>query len=140
MPKRAPIILIEDDQDDIDVFTDVVRQLNVKNEIKWFPNTERAFTYLSSTKETAFLIFCDINLPGKNGIEFKRDLDTDPELRTRSIPFLFYSTAANQDDVDEAYAEMAIQGFFKKEVSHARKKSMLKTIFDYWLLCKHPND
>src|SRR6185369_12474691 len=107
MSKRATIILIEDDQDDIDVFTDVVRQLNVKNEIKWFPDTNSALSYLISAKETAFLIFCDINLPGKNGIAFKRDIDKDPELRKRSIPFLFYSTAANQSDIDEAYAEMA---------------------------------
>jgi CheY-like chemotaxis protein len=138
--KHAPIILIEDDQDDIQVFTDVVRGLNVKNEIKWFPTTDSAFLYLLSTKETAFLIFCDINLPGKNGIDFKRDIDNDPELRTRSIPFLFYSAEAKRKDIKEAYTKMAIQGFFKKENSHSIKKSMLKKIFDYWMLCQHPTD
>jgi CheY-like chemotaxis protein len=140
MSKRGSIIIIEDDEADIKIFTEVVRQLKVENEIKWFSNTDSALLYLSSTKETAFLIFCDINLPGKNGIDFKRDIDNDPELRTRSIPFLFYSAAAEQEDVDEAYTQMAIQGFFKKQNSLAGRMSTLKIIFNYWKTCKHPND
>ena len=140
MSKRGPIIIIEDDENDIGIFKEVARHLDVTNEIKWFANTDSALLYLLSTKETAFLIFCDVNLPGKNGIDFKRSIDNDPELRRRSIPFLFYSTSGKRKDIHEAYTKMSIQGFFKKEKSLSERKSMLKKIFDYWVLCKHPND
>jgi CheY-like chemotaxis protein len=139
MSKYGMIMIIEDDEDDKELFEKVVRELGIKNEIKWFIETNSAFSFLSSTEEDIFLIFCDINLPGKNGIDFKRDVDENPELRKKSIPFLFFSTAASQKNVDEAYTEMVVQGFFKKEFSYDRMKEMLRTIFDYWTLCKHPN-
>jgi CheY-like chemotaxis protein len=139
MSKYGMIMIIEDDEDDKELFEKVVRELGIKNEIKWFIETNSAFSFLSSTEEDIFLIFCDINLPGKNGIDFKRDVDENPELRKKSIPFLFFSTAASQKNIDEAYTEMVVQGFFKKEFSYDRMKEMLRTIFDYWTLCKHPN-
>jgi CheY-like chemotaxis protein len=138
--KYGPIVLIEDDEDDIKIFTEIVRELKIENEIKWFSDTNKAFTYLLSTEEKIFMIFCDINLPGKNGLDFKRDIDASPELRKKSIPFIFYSTVARVSDVNEAYTKMTVQGFFKKENSHAEIKATLQKIFDYWMLCKHPND
>jgi CheY-like chemotaxis protein len=139
MSQYGLIILIEDDMDDMKIFSEAVRELQIENEIKWFPDTDSAFTYLASSDRNVYLIFCDINLPGKNGLDFKRDIDSDPELRKKSIPFIFYSTAAKQADVNEAYTQMTVQGFFKKENSYAGIKNVLKTIFDYWKLCRHPN-
>jgi CheY-like chemotaxis protein len=140
MPKHGPLVIIEDDEDDIKIFTEVVRELKIKNEVKWFTHTDAAFSYLMSTEDKIFVIFCDINLPGKNGLDFKRDIDCNPELRKKSIPFIFYSTVARESDVNAAYINMTVQGFFKKGNSHDEIKNTLQIIFDYWMLCKHPND
>ena len=137
--KQRPIILVEDDEADMEIFSEVVRELQIENEIKWFPTTDSAFEFLLATEEKVFLIFCDINLPGKNGLDFKRDIDSNPELRKKSIPFIFYSTAAHQHDVNDAYTQMTVQGFFKKENTYPKVKIVLQKIFDYWSLCKHPN-
>lgn len=139
MSKNGPIVIIEDDPDDKEMLESIVRELGVKNEIKWFPETQSAFQFLSETTESVFLIFCDINMPGKNGIEFKRDIDANPRLRKKSIPFLFLSTQANQRDVNQAYTEMTVQGFFKKASRYGEAKEMLRNIFDYWSSCQHPN-
>jgi CheY-like chemotaxis protein len=139
MSKQGLIVLVEDDTDDMEIFAEVIKDLHVDNEIIWLPNTESAFTFLQTNENNVFIIFCDINLPGKNGLEFKRDIDNDPELRKKSIPFVFYSTAAKQDDVNEAYTQMTVQGFFKKESTYSGMKSLMKIIFDYWEHCKHPN-
>jgi CheY-like chemotaxis protein len=138
MSKSGPIVLVEDDLDDKEIFEDITKGLGIKNEIVWFNECESALTYLR-TNDAIFLIFCDINLPGLNGLEFKLNIDTDPELRRRSIPFLFFSTNASAHDVDLAYTQLTVQGFFKKGHSYGAMKQMLKTIYDYWGLCKHPN-
>ena len=133
------ILIIEDDPDDYELFESLVRELGISNDIKWFPNAVKGFEFLKSTDLKTFVIFCDINLPGLNGIEFKRQIDEDPELRKKSIPFVFLSTNASQSAVNEAFTQMTVQGFFKKESNYNLMKSVLKTIFEYWIYSKHPN-
>ncbi|RZK03556.1 MAG: response regulator [Flavobacterium sp.] len=139
MSEDGPIVIVEDDEDDVEIFTSIVKDLKLKNEILRFANTDDALRYLHSSDQVVYLIFCDINLPGKNGIEFKREIDANPELRNKSIPFLFYSTVARQSDVNEAYTQLTVQGFFQKQNSYSEMKSTLQRIFDYWEICKHPN-
>ncbi|HUR30604.1 MAG TPA: response regulator, partial [Saprospiraceae bacterium] len=69
------ILIIEDDPDDHELFVTLVRELDIKNEIKWFLNAQNGFDFLKSTEEKTFIIFCDVNMPGLNGIEFKRKID-----------------------------------------------------------------
>lgn len=139
MGKAGEILIVEDDADDRTFFETVIRELNVPNELVWFDNTDDAYNYLMETTKSIFMIFSDVNLPGKNGLEFKLRIDTTPKLRKKSIPFVFYSTQVNQRDVNDAYINMTVQGFFKKGIDHEESKMLLKTIFDYWRLSKHPN-
>ena len=139
MSKSGPIVLVEDDQDDKEIFETILEDLNIKNKFVWFRESESAFDYLSTTSESVFLIFCDINMPGFTGLEFKRNIDGDPELRKKSIPFVFFSTFASQKAIDEAYIKMTIQGFFEKPSKYDEVKTLIKLILDYWKYCKHPN-
>jgi CheY-like chemotaxis protein len=139
MSKTGPILIIEDDVEDKEILEDVLRDLNVQNKTVWLENTRQAYDYLCAVHEAMFIIFCDINLPGKNGLELKQKIDEDSQLRKKSIPFIFYSTSANQDDVNDAYSKMTIQGFFQKGSDYNEMKKVIKLILDYWALCKHPN-
>ena len=139
MSKSGPILILEDDRDDRDFMEKIFDFLEVSNERIYFENGLEAYTFLTETNKSTFLIFSDVNLPGRNGLELKRDIDNDPVLRAKSIPFVFYSTSANREQIDEAYHELTIQGFFKKENNLAEAKKMVGTIIDYWKLCKHPN-
>jgi len=139
MSKTGPILIIEDDKEDKEILEDVLRDIGVKNRIIWMENTHNAYEFLKSATEAMFIIFCDINLPGKNGLELKKVIDDRPELRKKSIPFIFYSTSANQKDVNEAYSKMTIQGFFQKGSNYEDMKKVIRLILDYWTLCKHPN-
>jgi CheY-like chemotaxis protein len=137
--KSGPIILIEDDPDDKDVFQDILKDIKVSNPLIWFRNCDDAFAYLKTTSEKPFMIFCDVNLPGTNGIDCKRQIDEDKELRKKSIPFIFCSTSVDQKTVNEAYTKMTVQGFFQKKNTYAELKEMIKLIVAYWEECKHPN-
>jgi response regulator RpfG family c-di-GMP phosphodiesterase len=139
MSKSGMLVIVEDDLDDQIFLSGVLKKIGIENEIAWFDNTDDALNFLLTTTRSLSIIFSDINLPGKNGLEFKRTIDSTPKLRKKSIPFVFYSTAANQKDVNEAYTNMTVQGFFKKGMDTSETEMIMKIIFDYWTLCKHPN-
>jgi response regulator RpfG family c-di-GMP phosphodiesterase len=138
MANRGPVIIVEDDADDEAIFNEILKELNISNNIKWFGNSDDAIHYLKTTTDQPFIIFSDVNLPGNNGIELKRQIDKDKRLRKKSIPFVFYSTAVDRRIVNEVYTQITVQGFFKKGNSYEEIRNNIKLIFDYWQICKHP--
>ncbi len=140
MAKNGPIILVEDDPDDQIIISDVLKHLQIDNEIKIFGTAGDAWKYLINTPEEPFIVLCDVNLPGQNGLEFKRDVDAHPFLRKKSIPFIFLTTAASQYAVNDAYMHFSVQGFFQKPTSYDEFIEIIKMILRYWKHCKHPNN
>lgn len=139
MSKSGPIIIIEDDRDDKEIFEELTRDIGLTNELVWFIDPQEAFDYLKETSKAPFLIFSDINLPKISGLEFKKNIDDDPELRSKSIPFVFFSTTATKEDIAYAYKNLTVQGFFKKGNNYPEMKTLLSNIYTYWMNCKHPN-
>lgn len=139
MAANGPIILIEDDADDVHIFEQIMKDIKVENEVVTFITCNAAMDYLVTTKQKPFLIVCDINLPEQNGLDFKKQVDENPYLRRKSIPFIFYSTSTNIHDVNKAYTEMSTQGFFAKCADFEEGRELWKTIIAYWKKCCHPN-
>jgi CheY-like chemotaxis protein len=139
MAQTGPIIVIDDDQDDQEILQDTIQELGIPNQIIFFSRGPDAFNYLKTTEDKPLLILSDMNLPEQSGIDFKRHLDSDPQLRQKSIPFVFLSTYVDKRVVDIAYKELTIQGFFQKSGHYEELKNLIKLVVDYWKVCKHPN-
>lgn len=73
------------------------------------------------------------------GLEFKKQMQEDPYLQAKGIPFVFISTNAGKIAIRHAHA-LSVQGYFEKPHSMNDIKAMLKILFDYWELCKHINN
>lgn len=140
MSKTVPILLIDDDLDDADIFKSILGELQVQNELVWFHSTLDAFDFLKKMDGQPFLIVSDVNLPKQTGIEFKKRVDQDPLLKTKCIPFVFLSTSVDKYVVTQAYEELTIQGFFKKPSSYAATKVLLREMIEYWRHCEHPSN
>lgn len=138
MKIAGPIVLIDDDRDDLDILTAALDGLGVKDDIRTFETCPAALDYLKNTAEKPFLIFCDLNLPGMNGLEFRRIINQNDFLRRKSIPFIFLSTSAIKEQVLEAY-ELTVQGFFIKNFSMKDLQASLSCAIAYWSTCVHPN-
>ncbi|MFP9099600.1 response regulator [Flavobacterium sp. RHBU_24] len=138
MNKTGPIIFIEDDLDDQEIITEVFKELNYANELIFFSDGEKALTYLTVTEVEPFIIFSDINMPKLTGMELRAKVHQNEDLRLKSIPYLFFSTQAEQQDVINAYSK-SIQGFFVKPSTYGELKDTIHAIVYYWQICVSPN-
>jgi CheY-like chemotaxis protein len=138
MNKNGPIIIIEDDIDDQQILTEIFNELDYRNEIIFFNEGEKALDYLTNTSTEPFIIFSDINMPKLNGMELREKVHENEDLRIKSIPYLFFTTRAEQQHVIDAYSK-SIQGFFVKPAEYNEIKSVIKIIVEYWQKCVSPN-
>lgn len=138
MPKSGPIIFIEDDLDDQELFSEAIQELQISNKITFFDNGQQALSFLLTTSDKPFIIFCDINMPILNGIELRNEMNNNEYLKNKSIPFIFLTTTADKKVVEEAYYN-SVQGFFQKPENFAEIKVIIQKVVDYWTKCKHPN-
>ena len=139
MSVKGPIIIAEDDYDEREILQLIFQRLGVQNELKFFDNGQLILDYLIATTVKPFIIISDINLPLMNGLELRRAIHDNPDLRRKSIPFIFLSTTANRAVIETAY-EMTVQGFFVKQNTLKEIEDRLRAILDYWANCLHPED
>jgi two-component SAPR family response regulator len=125
MNKTGPIIIIEDDIDDQEILTEIFKEHNYENEIIFFGDGELALEFLINTDTEPFIIFSDINMPKLNGVELREKVHNNEDLRIKSIPYLFFTTRAEQKHVVVAYSK-SIQGFFVKPANYEQLKNTIR--------------
>ena len=138
MSKHGPILVVDDDSEDQELIREVCGKLHITNHLLFFRDGQEVLTYLRTEAEQPFLILCDVNMPVIGGLELRKIISDDEELRPKAIPFVFLSTSARQRDVNTAYS-MTVQGFFEKGCDFEKLRHRLYVIFEYWKECKHPN-
>src|SRR4051812_2844630 len=117
MSKAGPILIVDDDPDDQDMIERIIVSMRLENERKKFYDGEELLVYLRETEDKPLIIISDINMPLMNGLQLKAEIEKDPYLKRKSIPFVYLSTTANPQQVRKAY-ELTVQGFFVKGQSY----------------------
>ena len=139
MAQSGPIVLVDDDEDDFELFSLVLKKEGITNTLLHFNNGSKALEYLNSTGDNPFLILSDMNMPKMGGIELKTAIDSDNRLKKQAIPFVFFTTSGAEIAVKRAY-ELDIQGFFVKEDTMESLSRQVRQIFNYWQESLHPNN
>ncbi|MBW8687409.1 response regulator [Chitinophaga rhizophila] len=139
MAKNGPLLVLEDDEDDREIFQNVMDTLGMKNEVCFFDSGDELLTYIKNTTEKPLIIVADINVPRMNGLELRRQINADPELRQKSIPFVFLTTIESKEIVDEVYA-LTVQGYFVKKSFYSDIEKQIRVILEYWVIARHPNE
>ncbi len=136
---KGPIVIVEDDKDDQDIYTEAIKSLGITNILYFFNSGIEVLKYLNETEEQPFIILSDINMPGMTGLKLKKQMQEDPYLSAKGIPFVFISTNASNTSVRHAHA-LSVQGYFEKPNNMEGFKDMLQSLFAYWSRCKHINN
>jgi len=82
----------------------------------------KAALSLLSTKTGINLIFCDVNMPEMNGIEFLAALKSDDKLK--DLPIVMLTSEATRDVMDRA-KELGVTGWIIKPAESNAVKSLL---------------
>jgi CheY-like chemotaxis protein len=136
---KGPIIIVDDDRDDQEIYAEAIRAIGIESQINFFDGAQKALDYLNTTEEQPFIILSDVNMPKINGIQFKEIIQASDYLKSKGIPFVFISTNADAAAIRKAH-ELSVQGYFQKPNNLEDIKLMLQVLFHYWELCKHINN
>lgn len=137
MRKSGPIIIIDDDLEDQQILDEIFKNLDIPNKIIFFADGNDALQYLITTDDQPFLILSDINMPRMDGFEVRNRIWKNDNLKSRFIPYLFFTTSVEKKAVYDAY-NLSVQGFFVKPTTMAEMQNSLKKIIDYWQECYSP--
>ncbi len=138
MALQGPIMIVEDDTDDMSLLQEILGNFGIENQLLSFGNGADAMEYLTSGAELPALIISDINMPKMNGIEFRRKVFDHETLRRKNIPFIILTTTAEPVTVSIAY-KLQVQGFFEKKNTYNELKHQLTQIIGYWQCCLQPS-
>ncbi|SFM70633.1 Response regulator receiver domain-containing protein [Chitinophaga sp. YR627] len=139
MAKYGPLLILEDDEDDRELYQNVLKELGLRNTIHFFDSGDALLSFLEETTEKPLVIIADINVPRMNGLELRRRIDQDEVLRKKSIPFVFLTTIESKEIVDEVY-DLTVQGYFIKKPFYDDIANQIRAILEYWLMARSPNE
>lgn len=110
------ILLIEDNEGDIILTRERLRQAKINNELTCLKDGENALDVLKELKkltsnELSDLILLDINLPKVNGHEIMEYIKNDKFLST--IPLFVLSSSDNAHDIETAKQNNAVHYLVK---------------------------
>ena len=133
--KEVKILLVEDNEGDIVLTLEALKEAKVINGIEVVRDGEEALQYLRKegrfkNAERPGLILLDINLPKVNGKEVLATIKKDEDLMT--IPVVMLTTSDSERDILEAY-QHHVNSFITKPVDYQKFMDVVHTIKDFWI-------
>lgn len=100
--EKLHIILADDDEDDRLLFKMALDKLKVNTEFSMFINGKQLMDHLNSM-DIVFpdLIFLDLNMTMKSGMECLREIRNNPQFN--NIVIAVYSTSSSECDIEETF-------------------------------------
>jgi CheY-like chemotaxis protein len=135
--KNVSVLVVEDDADDYDFLEDALKCCGNNSDIQWVKDGDQAVDYLfrkgEYQDETRYpepdLVFLDIRIPKKNGLEVAKVIKADPKLRT--LPTFMLTSSSSSTDVMHAY-ENGANSYFKKPEGLEEIAQFKKAICLFW--------
>ncbi len=120
------IILADDDEDDRMFFTDAFDELKINTKVQTFINGLELMNYLNEdTSVLPNVLFLDLNMPKKNGIECL--LEIKENQRFKDIAIAIYSTSSSEEHIEETFVNGA-NIYIKKPNDFATLKKVLSDV------------
>ena len=139
MKDSAPVIIVDEDLDDRELVKAAWKELKFDFPLIFFNNGEDLLDYLDS-KPKPFLIISDVNLPKMDGFKLREKIvGGSAKVKYKSIPFIFWSGTATEQQIKKAY-DLSSHGFFIKEPSYDGLQKVLSNIVSYWLKSETPEN
>jgi len=142
--RAAPILLVEDNFDDIVLTRRAFRKAGIDAPLTVLEDGEQAVAYLGggapfedrAAHPLPALILLDWKLPRRNGLEVLTWLRARDELAT--VPVVVLTSSKQEEDVQQAYRAGA-NSYLQKPVRFDAMIELVQRLHLYWLQTNHPS-
>ncbi len=121
------LFLIDDDQDDREIFREAVATCDAKIEMMFAADGIEALNILKSSTVLPDVIFLDYNMPRMNGLECLKKLKANSD--TKNIPTILYTTSGDREQ-EKVVLLLGADYYMQKTVSFNGLCEELARLFD----------
>jgi len=129
-----PILLVEDNPDDVTFTLRAFQKNNISNEIVIANDGQEAIDLLLPENDTSALrpalVLLDVKLPKVGGMEVLRRIRNDP--RTELLPVIVLTTSSEETDMINSY-RLGANSFVRKPVVFSDFLHAASVLGVYWL-------
>jgi two-component system, chemotaxis family, response regulator Rcp1 len=142
MFKDVRILLVEDNEGDIVLTIEALKEAKILNKIDVVKDGEAALKFLHKEAPyqealTPDIVFLDINLPKIDGIEVLSIVKNDDQLKV--IPVIMLTTSDAEKDIMKAYCNHA-NCYITKPVDIEKFMEVIQSIKSFWInIVRLPN-
>ncbi len=101
--REIAIFYADDDQDDLMFFNEAIEKItaetNKQISLHLHVNGESLIENIKNNKDCNGIVFLDINMPIKTGLELLEEIKIEPEIK--DFPVIMYSTSSNEDNIKQ---------------------------------------
>ena len=141
--KQKPILLVEDNKDDVELTLMAFGQSRITNPVIVAKDGVIALDYLfgegthsgRDTREQPVVVLLDLKLPRIGGLEVLERLRGDP--RTKYIPVVILTTSTEQDDMMRA-GDLHANSYVRKPVDFDTFLDAARQLGLYWTVLNEP--
>jgi len=119
-------MLVDDDEDDREIFLMIVSKAHPTLTISIATNGEDALQQLQNATNLPDMIFLDLNMPLMNGRELMQALKAD--VRLKRIPTIILTTSSHGPTINELKA-LGAKDFITKPDKYSTWEKMLNDLF-----------
>jgi len=119
------ILLVDDDADDRSTFADALSELKINTNLTLLEDGRNLLQYLEDAEKLPDILFLDLNMPYKSGVECLREIREYPKYNDLSIAI--YSTSSTDKDIEDTFIYGA-NIYIKKPNNFAKLKKVLNDV------------
>jgi CheY-like chemotaxis protein len=142
MKRLRPILLVEDNLNDIELMLAALKQNNLINEVAIARHGGEALDYLHSrgnfqnrAKGNPIVVFLDLKMPKVDGLEVLRQMKSDEALKT--IPVVMLTSSREETDLVKSY-QMGVNAYVVKPVGFDQFVDAVRQLGMFWAVLNEP--
>jgi two-component system response regulator len=136
MNGRLPIVLIEDNPDDVLLTLRAFEQNRITNDVVVAEDGARALELLLGEKPVRpAMVLLDLNLPKIGGLDVLRRLRQEPA--TSLLPVVILTSSREEQDLVSGYS-LGANSYVRKPVDFDQFVEAVKQLGLYWLVLNEP--
>ena len=142
MPELRPIVLVEDDANDVELTMLALAEHNLANPVVVLRDGVAALDFLYSRGEYAaqdrpnpVVMLLDLKMPKLNGLDVLKQIKSDDRLKL--MPVVMLTSSREERDLVASY-QLGVNAYVVKPVSFQEFVSAIRGLGIFWALINEP--